>query len=152
MNAWRLILATIVIFGAGVVTGGLVVGHYGRANSQAAQHPPGPARPGQRISAGVMRIEFLRRIERDLNLSPQQKERIDAIISEGQERTRQIMEPLAPEIRQQLNTTLENFRAVLSPVQQGRFDELIKQAQHPRDTHRSDKRDRFPEGSETPKQ
>ena len=28
MNSWKIILATMVIFGTGVLTGGLLVGHY----------------------------------------------------------------------------------------------------------------------------
>jgi hypothetical protein len=151
VKTWRVILATIVIYGAGVITGGLLIGHLGSPAPQATQHPPpGPARPGQRISAGVMRIEFLRRIEKDLNLSAQQKQRVDAILSDGQERTRLIMEPFAPQIRQELNKTLDDFRAALTPPQQTRFDELLKQAQRSREPHRGpggEKREHSTEGS-----
>jgi hypothetical protein len=131
------------------VTGGLLIGHFGtpvpQNNSQKPQNPP---RPGQRVAAGVMRIEFLRRIERELNLSPEQKQKVDAILSDGQERTRQIMEPLTPQIRQELNKALAEFRAELTPPQQARFDEMIKQAQHPPQHRSGEKREHMPE--ETP--
>jgi len=151
VKTWRVILATLVIYGAGVVTGGLLIGNFGHPVPQNNQRPQGPPRPGSRLSAGVMKIDFLRRIERDLNLSPDQKQRVDAILSDGQERTRQIMEPYAPQIREELNKTLADFRAVLTPTQQTRFDEMIKQAQHPRDSHRpGEKREHMPEGTPPP--
>jgi hypothetical protein len=120
--------------------------HFGHpAPQNNTQRPQNPPRPGQRVAAGVMRIEFLRRIERDLNLSPDQKQKVDAILSDGQERTRQIMEPYTPQIRQELNRTLGEFKAVLTPAQESRFDELLKQAQHPPNHRPGEKREHMEE-------
>lgn len=139
MNTWKVIFATIVIFGAGVVTGALVVKY-------SAQTPVHQSRQGssggnriQPISAGGIRIEFLRRVERDLNLTPDQREQIDKIISASQERSKKLMEPIQPKIREELQQTKEQFRAVLNPEQKIRFDELLKQQQQQRqrDQHRS---------------
>ena len=120
MNTWKVILATIVIFAAGALTGALVVRH------------TEPAKFG----AGGMRLEFLRRMERDLDLSPEQRERIDKILKEGQEHTRKAMEPVAPAVHAELQRTKEEFRAVLTPAQQGRFDELLKRPPRGREGHR----------------
>ena len=38
------------------------------------QHPAAVVRPAQPVSPGVMRIEFLRRMERELDLTPEQRE------------------------------------------------------------------------------
>lgn len=129
MNTWKVIFATVVIFGAGVVTGGLLVKY-------SVQPPSRPARQGgvannriQPISAGGLRIEFLRRIERDLDLSPEQREQVNKILAASQERSRKIMEPVTPKIREELQQTKEQFRAVLNPPQKVRFDELLKQQQ-----------------------
>ena len=76
-----------------------------------------------------MRIDFLRRMERDLDLAPEQREPIDKILKEGQERTKKIMETVEPRRREEFKRTIDEFRAVLTPEQRKRFDELLKQQQ-----------------------
>jgi hypothetical protein len=129
VNTWKVIFATVVIFGAGVLTGGLLVKYSVQPPSR-PQHPQGNR--VQPISAGGLRIEFLRRVERDLNLSPDQKEQIDKIFSAAQERSKKLMEPIQPKIREELQQTIEQFRAALNPEQRIRFDELLKQQQQQR--------------------
>ena len=138
MNTWKVIFATVVIFGAGVVTGGLLVKYSVKTPSR-PQH--GQAnRTVQTISAGGIRIEFLRRVERELTLTSDQREQIDKIITASQERSKKLMEPIQPKIREELQQTREQFRAVLNPEQKMRFDELLKQQQQQqqrqRDQHR----------------
>lgn len=120
----------MVIFGAGVVTGGLLVLHSDRDRDSRAPRPAQRvAGPG--MSAGVMRLEFLRRAQRELNLSPEQRQRIDAILKESQERSKAILQPLEPQLHEELRRTRGEFRGVLTPEQSARFDELIKRTQRP---------------------
>lgn len=137
MNTWKVIFATVVIFGAGVVTGGLLV-KYSVPTPSRPQHGQSN-RAVQPISAGGIRIEFLRRVERELTLTADQKEQIDKIIAASQERSKKLMEPIQPKIREELQQTREQFRAVLNPEQKIRYDELLKQQQQQqrqRDQHR----------------
>jgi Spy/CpxP family protein refolding chaperone len=144
VNTWKVIFATMVIFGTGVVTGGLLVKY---SSASRVPHLHGLGRPAQPISAGGMKLDFLRRAERELNLTPEQRERIDKIISASQERTRKILEPISPKLREDMKQTKEEFRAVLTPEQQKRFDELLKQQQRPREPRRPQTaRDKPPEG------
>lgn len=137
----------MVIFGTGVVTGGLLV-KYSSSGRIPHPHGSGPGRPAQPVSASGMKFEFLRRAERELNLTPEQRERIDKIISASQERTKKIMEPVTPKIREDMKQTKEEFRAVLTPEQQQRFDELVKQLQRPREPRRTQSpRDKQPEAA-----
>jgi len=129
VNTWRVILATMVIFGTGVVTGGLMVRHVDHGRDRRPQHSTGAARSGQPTAAGVMRIEFLRRMERDLDLTPEQRAPIDKVLQEGQERMKKLMDTVEPRRREEFKKTMEEFRAVLTPEQQRRFDELVKQQQ-----------------------
>jgi Spy/CpxP family protein refolding chaperone len=132
----------MVIFGTGVVTGGLLVRHASPAAP--SRSVPAAQRPPQNFSPGGMRIELLRRMERDLDLTPQQRAQVDKLLKESQERTRKIMEPVAPQMVAELQQAREQFRAVLTPGQQARFDQLLKQ-QHPK--NRPPSRDRLTEGS-----
>ncbi len=129
MNTWKVILATMVIFGTGVVTGGLLVRHAERGWGRRPQRATGMNRPAQLTAAGAMRIEFLRRMQRELDLTPDQREPIDKILKEGQERMKMIMETVEPRRREEFKKTLAEFRAVLTPEQRQRFDVLFKQQQ-----------------------
>ncbi len=115
----------MVIFGTGVVTGGLLVSQ--------ARHPfkperlPGPGLTKQTFqpgSPGGTRVDLLRRVSRELDLTPEQHERVDKILKESQERTRKVMSPF---LREELQRTTSQFREVLTTNQQVRFDELLKQ-------------------------
>ena len=129
MNSWKVILATMVIFGTGVVTGGLLVHHAQRGRDRHPQRVGTALRSTQPPSPGVLRIEFLRRMERELNLAPDQREPIDRILKDGQERTKKLMETIEPRRREEYKRTLEEFRAVLTPAQRQRFDTVLKQQQ-----------------------
>jgi Spy/CpxP family protein refolding chaperone len=126
VNNWKIILATMVIFGAGVVTGGLLVQHADRAR---VPRPRGQAavRQAQPSSPGNMRLEFLRRMQKELGLTPDQQKQVDVLIKESQERTRKLMEPVSPQLREELQRTREAFRDLLTPDQRKRFDEIQKQ-------------------------
>jgi Spy/CpxP family protein refolding chaperone len=129
VNSWKVILATMVIFGTGVVTGGLLVRHVDHGWDRRPQHATGAVRAAQPSAAGVMRIEFLRRVERELDLTPAQREPIDKVLQEGQERMKKLMETVEPRRREEFKKTMDEFRAVLTLEQQKRFDDLVKQQQ-----------------------
>jgi Spy/CpxP family protein refolding chaperone len=128
VNTWKVILATLVIFVAGLVTGAVVVWHSGRVFLPSRQRPGG--HPVQQINPGGMRIELLRRMQRELDLTPEQHAKIEKLLKESQERTRKIMEPVAPQLREELRHTREAFRTVLTPEQQQRFDQLLRRPHH----------------------
>ncbi len=122
----------MVIFGAGVVTGGLLTWRLEQASLVRRPHrTPPPSSPGG------FRFEFLRRAQRELDLSPEQRQKIDKILKESQERTRAIMEPVAPQFRAEIRRTESEFRSLLNPEQQKRFDQLLKKPQHAREPRRA---------------
>ncbi|HOS75377.1 MAG TPA: hypothetical protein P5037_09120 [Candidatus Paceibacterota bacterium] len=129
MNNWRVILLTMVIFGSGVMTGGVLVWHVERGRILRPPRPGAAVRPAPPVSAGGMRIEFLRRLEQELDLTPAQREPINRILKEGQERTKKIMDTVEPQRREEFSRTIEAFRAVLTPAQQQQLNALLKQQQ-----------------------
>ncbi len=129
VNSWKVILATMVIFGTGVVTGGLLVQHAGLGREHRQPRPSGAVHPAQPTPAGLMRTDFLRRMQGELDLTPEQHEQIDKILKEGQQRTKKLMEIVEPRRREEYKRTLEEFRAVLTPEQRKRLDGIVKQQQ-----------------------
>jgi hypothetical protein len=123
MNSWKVILATIVIFGTGLVTGGLLVPQVAHFRG----HESFRGAPASHVSAGGLKFEFLRRVQRDLNLSPEQQERIDKILSQGQERTLRLMDPVRSQLQAEVKRAKEEFLEVLTPEQRSRFEEIWKQ-------------------------
>ena len=64
-----------------------------------------------------------------LVLTPAQREPINRILKEGQERTKKIMDTVEPQRREEFSRTIEAFRAVLTPAQQQQLNALLKQQQ-----------------------
>jgi len=145
VNNWKVILATMVIFGTGVITGGLLVRNSDRMLVRHLRQQPTTARPTPTGYTST-RLDFLRRAERELQLTTEQRDRTEKILHDGQERLKAAMEPVAGNIREELTRTREEFQAVLTPEQKAKFDELLKQQQRPRDARRPGGKDRDPRG------
>lgn len=132
MSPWKVILATIVIFAAGVITGGVLVNRLQRPER------PGPlpqlARPPQEMmpTPWFARREFLDRMDHQLNLSREQYDRIAGILQQSQERTRKIMRSVGPEIQDELRQVRREIRAELNPEQAKRFEDVQREiGRHP---------------------
>lgn len=113
MRTWKVILATLVIFIAGVVTGGLLV-----KNTKKTPRPKEPQ---------VLRMEMLRRLTRDLGLSAEQRAKVETILKESAERTKILRDLLGPELQAEYHKAVEDICAQLTPEQHKRFDELLRQ-------------------------
>lgn len=127
----------MVIFGAGVITGGFSVARFSARNGThplpaQAHRPPTFAVP----NVGGVRVEFLRKLQRELDLSAEQRREVDRILAQSQDRTRKLMEPIAPQLRQEVQSARERFRAILTAPQKERFDAMLKQQQRGRDPKR----------------
>jgi Spy/CpxP family protein refolding chaperone len=131
VNTWKVILATMVIFITGVVTGGLLV-RFAEKEPAPVEHGAAPPRPNPPPgSPGWVRIDFLRRMQKELDLTADQRQRIDKLLRESQERTKKLMEPVAPSLHAEVQRAKEEFRDALTPEQRVRFDELVKLQQRP---------------------
>jgi Spy/CpxP family protein refolding chaperone len=120
VNAWKVIVSTLVIFIAGAVTGGLLVTnamrgwHNNPSNNQFAN-------PWQ-----VRNKELLRRMDRELELTQEQHHHIETIISTSQERTKDLWKPIAPQMNREMQLVRKEIRDQLTPDQRGKFDTLLK--------------------------
>lgn len=129
MNNWKVIFATVVIFAAGVLAGGLLVNHvqqpdYRVPHKTAAapvSHAPatnGVGRPADSAKPRLPEVlskQFLQRLDENLQLGPEQHEVIQKIINEGQNQMRKVIQDARLEIRE-----------VLTPAQRKQFDDLVK--------------------------
>jgi hypothetical protein len=149
VNTWKGILAIVVIYGAGVITGGLVVNHSERVKERHGRKSPGSSLPAwhpqrndflEPAPRGVQpildgrRMAFVLRVHEELKVTPEQLGRIEKIVREGQERTKAQWEKVTPGLRKEMQDVKDKIRAELTPEQWTQFEELLKQ----RSGHRPD--------------
>ena len=141
MNYWKVILATVLIFGAGVFTGGLLVNFVAHSHPKNLRHsaavsgarpatnnaaPPHWAEiPPPRLAEKLGR-QFVQQLNDTLQLTPEQRGKIEKLIAEGQERNRQIWTNVAPKMRAVMQEVNQSIRAELTPEQLKAFEEMLK--------------------------
>jgi hypothetical protein len=150
VKLWRVILATFVIFTAGILAGAMVSRRHFRPppclppppesvgrNPTAAGSNHEPSRlimPFNRPPGRGLGRDFLERLNKELRLEPGQRQRIQQILEESQKRNKEIWEKIAPEIREEMKRSREEIQRELTPEQKRRMEELMKRpAKTPRE-------------------
>lgn len=140
MNSWKIILATIVIFGAGVMTGGLLVNDVDRANRNNHRPPDaegrpqsehGPSRPVEfprPRQPELLSTNFVKRLDDVLKLTQDERATIEKIIAEGQEQNHAIWTNNAEQMRRVMQDVRHRVREQLNSDQQKQFDDLMRHA------------------------
>ena len=147
MNFWKVILATVVIFGAGVLTGGVLVNSVlssqprnnfrpppagGQAHpfAESRELPPRtntlasmvrPPRPPE-----ILGENFVQQLDDKLKLTPDQRVSIQKLITDGQERNRSIWTNNSAQMRAVAQDVRHRVRETLSADQQKQFEELMR--------------------------
>ena len=140
MKIWKVILATLVIFSAGVLAGGLVVKSFQPPLPMGHQTSAVPERWMQRM--------LLERMKAELSLTPEQKQHIEKIFAESQGRMSELWDIINPEIQTELREVREKIRAELRPEQLDKFEQLLKRPPQRRSEGESNKvrRPKMPPG------
>ena len=140
MNTARIVLAALVIFAAGVLTGGVGAGLAGRIVREHPRNnsasvlapvlaPSSTGGPSNRTTGalakppGNAQLEAMARWSQELNLNPAQRERIESVLREAQGRLRELWVPVAPRARNEIEAARRDIEALLSPDQRARWDE-----------------------------
>jgi hypothetical protein len=151
VNFWKIILATIVMYGAGVTTGGLLVSHIDRDRLDTYRRPPplgsnemfrpfggegrggrgGPEwnfnsqfpRPRQ---PDILDTNFVKQLDEALKLTQQQQDSILKIIAEGQDRNHAIWTNNAEQMREVTMDVRHRIRELLNDDQQKQYEDLMK--------------------------
>jgi hypothetical protein len=142
VNSWKIILATIVIFGAGVITGGLLVNHVKHPAYVRPPHPTTPPAPPSEMGdmpapmrAQMLNKQFVGQLDDELQLTKDQREQIQKIIAQGQQSARDLWKLVGPQFQIISRDTRQQIREVLTPEQRKQFEILVKQQRHPSSTN-----------------
>jgi Spy/CpxP family protein refolding chaperone len=118
----------MVIFGCGVVTGALLMKTEAPPPPVVDVAPPHPANSTNEPPplGQFQRPEFLRRMQKQLDLTASQSDEIVKAMKASQERTRPLWDQISPQLRGEMKRLREEIREVLTPEQQRKYDELLK--------------------------
>jgi hypothetical protein len=141
VRPWKPILAALVIFAAGVVTGRLLLPTHPPAVSERQDNDGRDGRRGGPPRGGPWNPQLSEediqdicgRMTRDLSLSPTQSNEIRGIITDSQSRMKAIAEEFGPRARDEFRRTRDQIKAVLTPEQLATFEEAFKKRQGRRD-------------------
>ena len=117
MSPWKVILATMVIFVCGVVTGALVVKTQVRRGPPFGIGPPGPAPVHDIVSLLQVR----------LNLTPDQHGKIKKIMEDSQATNALCRAEIAPRLHAEMQRAHDAINQLLTPEQQKKYAELNKE-------------------------
>jgi hypothetical protein len=143
MNSWKIILAIVVIFGAGVLTGGLLVNYEEQSHPKDIQHPPDEVIPHPQANnrdldqprpqdlprprpPEMLGKQFVQQLDKALHLTAEQHAAIAKIVADGQERNHEIWTNVAPQMHKVLQDVRQQIREQLTPDQTKKFEELVK--------------------------
>jgi Spy/CpxP family protein refolding chaperone len=132
----------MVIFACGVITGAMVTRTVAPKIEPALAAAPPPARTPATPVLQMQRAAFFKQMEKQLDLSAEQRDQISKILKASQERTQPLWNQIAPQMKEELKNVREEIRGVLTPEQRKKFAELLK---HNR------KADAAPPGSHPPR-
>ncbi len=155
----KITAAALLIFAAGVVTGSFTTTAFrtnrtprpARTQSAAPATPPSLGAPQPAIAQaslsgspsnrrtervlgkppGWQRFEALRRLEDQIQLTPEQRDRIRGLIRESEQRIRSDWEPVVPRIQAEIRELRKRISAELDPAQRERFEALFERRERP---------------------
>jgi Spy/CpxP family protein refolding chaperone len=148
VSPWKVILATMVIFACGVITGGVftrtmvvktdssvpssnVITSVAATNSNSTSNSISGTTNRNPMVAPVMqmqRAEFLKRLEKQLDLTPAQHDEVAKIMRASQDRTQPLGNEIAPQMNDELKRVRDEIREVLTPEQRRKYQEALRKA------------------------
>ena len=115
VERWRIILAAMVIFIAGAATGAMAVRVY--APKVVTKTLP----PATQKGSQDYHHDYVSKLERELQLTPEQKQRIEAILVASQDRMKQFWR------KEEFQRTREEISEVLTPEQREKKKQLRRE-------------------------
>jgi hypothetical protein len=125
VSPWKVILATMVIFVCGVITGALVIEKQGWRRPLFGQGGPTFGPPGPRPVFDIIR----RMTQAHIQLTPDQTNKIVKILQTSQATNAAIRKTIAPLLKAEVERANKAINELLTPEQQPIFAELIKEQQ-----------------------
>jgi|GEM_PF-378370 gas vesicle protein len=120
VTSWKIIVATLVIYIAGLVTGTYLTDlrESPRRTSENRRDPSSPRGPRMH--------DFIQRFGNELSLSEQQRTNITQILKTSQERMDVLMKEMQDPIREEFSRVNGEIKAQLSDEQNAQFEKIME--------------------------
>lgn len=119
VKPWPAILATtLIVFGAGAITGAVAV----RVYAPKIIHKTHPAPPLPVSSE--RRNDYLSKLDRELELTPEQHERVEKILAASQQRMKVLWQQIEPQTREEYRRARAEICDLLTPEQQEKMKRM----------------------------
>jgi Spy/CpxP family protein refolding chaperone len=117
VSRWKVILAAFIIFIAGATTGGVLVKSFPTAQPQKNSPRQGPFN-------GDHRRGYLQRLDKELELTSDQHQKIEQILTSSQERMKKLWEPVSPLAKEEYARTRKEISEVLTAEQREKMKNM----------------------------
>ena len=111
VSRWKVLFAAIVIFAAGAATGGMIV----RTYAPKIVHRTHVTPPVQMSTEH--RMEYVKKLDRELQLTPEQHQKVEAIIAASQERMKKVWDGVEPQVKEEYRCSRRDIFEILMPEQ-----------------------------------
>lgn len=115
MKFWKVIVATVLIFVSGFVSGTLITKAYiakAEREWREGRRPWGPR-------------YFVGRLDRDLDLTDEQRAQIENLLKQSQEDLKNLFDPISAQVREIHRKLREDIKAVLTAEQRETFEKIM---------------------------
>lgn len=119
VTSWKIIVATLVIYTAGLVTGTYLsdLKDGPRRSPDNRRDPSSPRGPRMQ--------DFVQRFGDELNLSNQQRTNITQIVKTSQERMNELMKEMQPRIHREFTSVNDEIKEQLTGDQKAEFEKIM---------------------------
>ena len=121
VKSWKIIVATLVIYVAGLVTGTFLNDLKSPSRPQARKDP---------MPRGPRMHDFIQRFGNRLQLTDTQKTNITQVVKSGQERMDALMKEMHPKISEEFSRVNAEIKEHLTEDQASKFEEMMKNRRH----------------------
>jgi Spy/CpxP family protein refolding chaperone len=130
VNRWKVIFATLAIFLSGMATGTLLSRKEPPSQTSESARPAPPPEHRKR---------FMHKIHEELDLTAEQRERIDAIMADSQTEMKAVWAEFSPRMREAYQKSHELIAAELTEEQRVKFEQLLERGRKRRGPDRADR-------------
>ena len=137
VQAWRIATAALIIFAAGVLTGGVSAELISLRLRAARPKPTPPVRTTNTVASnlpdrvlpavrlpGSARLELAERLATELDLTPDQKTEFLKALAESQGRLAKLWNPVIPSAKSEVEQFNRRLAEILTPEQKAKLDRL----------------------------
>ena len=113
VGRWKVLLTAFVIFAAGAATGAIIVRAYApKIETVYRTHITPPVQ-----MTIEHRMEYVNKLDREVHLTPDQRQKIEAIIAASQERMKKIWDGVEPQVKEEYRCSRRDISEILTPEQ-----------------------------------